>query len=159
MAQPETRMKIRLKKGDLVEVIRGKDAGKRGKILVVLRDAAREVYRRLMDAVDPELVDRVEAELLATPGVLAVGQVRLRWIGHALRAECEVVVDPELSMVHGHRVAEEAQHRLLHHVPRLTAALVHADPLERGGDNHHELTAHHLADVRKPTHDPNSSER
>ena len=53
--------------------------------LVGLRDAALEVYRRLMDAVDPELVDRVEAELLATPGVLGIGRVRLRWIGHALR--------------------------------------------------------------------------
>src|SRR5215218_798261 len=43
-------------------------------ILVVLRDAAREVYRRLMDAVDPELVDRVEAELAAAPGVLGLGR-------------------------------------------------------------------------------------
>ena len=81
-------------------------------ILVVLRDAAREVYRRLMDAVDPELVDRVEAELLATQGVLGLGQVRLRWIGHTLRAECEVVVDPTLSVVEGHHVAEQAEHRL-----------------------------------------------
>jgi len=122
-------------------------------ILIVLRDAAREVYRRLMDAVDPELVDRVEAELAATPGVLGVGRVRLRWIGHALRAECEVVVDPELSVVAGHEVAEEAQHRLLHQIPRLTAALVHADPLERGGVNHHELTAHHLPDREGPADD------
>ena len=122
-------------------------------ILVVLRDAAREVYRRLMDAVDPDLVDRVDAELRATPGVLGLGQVRLRWIGHALRAECEVVVDPGLSVVDAHRVAEEAQHRLLHNVPRLTAALVHADPAERGDVNHHQLTAHHLADGPRPPRD------
>ena len=51
-------------------------------ILAVLRQAAREIYRRLMDAVDPALVDQVEQTLRATPGVLAVGQVRLRWIGH-----------------------------------------------------------------------------
>ena len=113
-------------------------------ILVVLRDAAREVYRRLMDAVDPALVDQVEAVLRATPGVLGLGQVRLRWIGHALRAECQVVVAAELSVVEGHRVAEEAEHRLLHQVPRLTAALVHADPFEEHGVTHHELTAHHL---------------
>jgi divalent metal cation (Fe/Co/Zn/Cd) transporter len=29
-------------------------------ILLVLRDAAREVYRRLMDAVEPVLVDQAE---------------------------------------------------------------------------------------------------
>ncbi len=112
-------------------------------ILVVLRDAAREVYRRLMDAVDPRLVDQVEGVLRAVPGVLDVGEVRLRWIGHALRAECAVVVAAAASVVEGHRVAEEAQHRLLHDLPRLTAALVHADPAVGDGDDHHELTAHH----------------
>jgi cation diffusion facilitator family transporter len=108
-------------------------------ILAVLRDAAREVHRRLMDAVDPALVDQVDAVLLATPGVLGIGTTRLRWIGHRLRAECSVVVDGELTVTEGHRIAEECEHRLLHHVPRLTAALVHADVA--GGT--HELTAHH----------------
>ena len=111
-------------------------------ILFVLRDAARQVYRRLMDAVDESLVDDVEAVLSATPGVLSLGAVRVRWIGHALRAEAEVVVAGDLSLVEGHRIADQAQHRLLHEVPRLTAALVHADP---AGDEHHELTQHHLA--------------
>jgi cation diffusion facilitator family transporter len=72
-------------------------------ILAVLRQAAREIYRRLMDAVDPVLVDQVEQTLRATPGVLGVGQVRLRWIGHHLRAECEVIVDADASAVQAHR--------------------------------------------------------
>ncbi len=110
-------------------------------ILAVLRDAAREVYRRLMDAVDPTLVDQVERVLRTVDGVRDVGQTRLRWIGHQLRAECEVVVDASVSVVEAHRIAEECQHALLHEVPRLTAALVHADP---EGDDHHDLTAHHL---------------
>ena len=109
-------------------------------ILVVLRDAARQVYRRLMDAVDEDLVDQVEQVLRATPGVVDVGQVRVRWIGHALRAECEVIVGGDLSLVEGHRIAVEAEHRLLHEVRRLTAAFIHADPQ---GTEHHELTAHH----------------
>jgi cation diffusion facilitator family transporter len=113
-------------------------------ILAVLRDAAREVYRRLMDAVDPDLVDRVEQVLRDTPGVRDVGRVRLRWIGHQLRAECEVVVDRGLTVARGHEIVEEAQHRLLHELPRLAAALVHADPVAHAGSDPHELTAHHL---------------
>ena len=108
-------------------------------ILLVLRDAAREVYRRLMDAVDPALVEQVEHVLRATDGVLDLGVTRLRWIGHSLRAECQIVVAPEISVGAVHRIADECEHRLLHELPRLTAALVHADPQ---GD-HHELTAHH----------------
>jgi len=112
-------------------------------ILAVLRQAAAEVYRRLMDAVDPALVERAEAALQATPGVLDVGQVRLRWIGHQLRAECEVIVDPDASAVQAHRVAVDAEHQLIHAIPRLTAALVHADPYPHDGVDHHAVLASH----------------
>jgi cation diffusion facilitator family transporter len=108
-------------------------------VLAVLRDAARDVYRRLMDAVDPALVDLVEATARRTEGVRDVGDVRLRWIGHRLRAELEIVVDDNLTIVEAHRVAEETEHRLLHDVPRLHAALVHADP----AGHLHDLTGHH----------------
>ena len=110
-------------------------------ILYVLRDAARTVYRRLMDAVDESLLDDVERVLRDTEGVLGLGDVRVRWIGHALRAEVEVEVDAGLSLLDAHAVAERAQHRLLHDVPRLTSAIVHCDP---AGEEHHELLAHHV---------------
>jgi cation diffusion facilitator family transporter len=112
-------------------------------IAVVLRDAAREVYRRLMDAVDPSIVDTVEQTLRSTPGVMSVGSVRLRWIGHKLRAECEIGVDDALTVVAGHGIAVDAEHRLIHAVPRLTAAIVHADPQSDDDTDHHaELTDH-----------------
>ncbi len=38
-------------------------------ILFVLRDAAREIYHRRMDAVDPALVTRAEEIIATTPGV------------------------------------------------------------------------------------------
>jgi cation diffusion facilitator family transporter len=47
-------------------------------ILVVLHTAVRDVYRRLMDAVDPALVDHAEAVLRGTPGVTGVRRVRMR---------------------------------------------------------------------------------
>jgi cation diffusion facilitator family transporter len=112
-------------------------------ILAVLRQAAREIYRRLMDAVDPALVDQAEAVLRGTVGVLDVGQVRLRWIGHQLHAECEVIVDGAASAVAAHKVAVDAEHALIHAIPRLSAALVHADPEARDGlDPHAPLAPH-----------------
>ncbi len=112
-------------------------------ILAVLRQAAREIYRRLMDAVDPALVDQAEETLRAVPGVLEVGQVRLRWIGHQLRAECEITVDPASTAVQAHQVAVAAEHALLHALPRLSAALVHADPEPRHGTDYHAVLADH----------------
>ena len=114
-----------------------------GAILLVLWQAAREIGRRLMDAVDPAVVDQVERALRGTPGVLGVGQVRVRWIGHNLRAECEVVVAGATSAVQAHQVAVDAEHRLLHTLPRLTAALVHADPQPSAGADHHAVLAAH----------------
>jgi cation diffusion facilitator family transporter len=112
-------------------------------ILAVLYQTAREVYRRLMDAVDPALVDQADKTLKTTPGVLDVGLVRLRWIGHQLRAECEIIVSGDISAIKAHEVAVDAEHSLLHALPRLSAALVHADPQSRqGSDPHAVLTSH-----------------
>jgi cation diffusion facilitator family transporter len=111
-------------------------------ILAVLRQAAREIYRRLMDAVDPALVDQAEAVLRGTPGVLDVGQVRLRWIGHQIRAECEIVIAPDITAVQAHELTVAAEHALLHAIPRLSGALVHADPRVQGTDPHHLLADH-----------------
>ncbi|WP_405829354.1 cation diffusion facilitator family transporter [Streptomyces sp. NBC_01176] len=115
-------------------------------ILLVLRDAAREVFRRVMDAVDPALVDSAETALLTVDGVRAVSELRLRWIGHRLRAEVAVVVDGELSVRAAHAVAVACEHALLHTVPKLDAALVHADPATSPGEvDPHMVLAHHTS--------------
>jgi cation diffusion facilitator family transporter len=114
-------------------------------ILSVLRQAAREIYRRLMDAVDPALVDQAERTLRAADGVLDIGQVRLRWIGHRLRAECEVVVASGITAAEAHQVTVNAEHDLLHAIPRLAAALVHADPDLAAADPHLVLADHRQA--------------
>jgi divalent metal cation (Fe/Co/Zn/Cd) transporter len=113
---------------------------------VVGWQAAREVARRLMDSVDPALTEQAEATLRATPGVLAVGRVRLRWVGRAIRAECEISVDPACSLVQAHDIAVSAEHALIHAIPRLAAASVHADPLDSA--DHHAVLAHHHTALR-----------
>ena len=112
-------------------------------IAMMLRRAAGEVLRRLMDAVDPALVDTARETLAGVPGVRGVGQVRLRWTGHRLRAECEVTVDAAWTVVQAHEVAAEAEHALLHAIPRLTAVLVHPDPGPEDGVDHHRVLAGH----------------
>jgi cation diffusion facilitator family transporter len=101
-------------------------------ILAVLRGAVRDIFRRLMDAVDPELVDSAEATLAARPGVRSVRRVRMRWIGHRLHADAELDIDPNTSLEEAHRIAHDAEHQLTHAVPRLDGALVHAYPAHTG---------------------------
>jgi len=119
-------------------------------IAVVLRNAARDIYRRLMDAVEPELMDTAEATLRTVPGVVDVEQLRMRWIGHRLRAEVGVVVDEHLDVAAGHAIAHDAQHRLTHVVSKLDDATVHVSPRGSGtgADSGDEaMTARHNSDA------------
>lgn len=117
-------------------------------VLAVLRTAAREVWRRLMDAVDPELVAAAEQALTTTLGVRSVSGLRVRWVGHRLRAEANVGVDATLSVIEAHAIAVEAEHRLRHAVPRLGAVMIHTDPADAEA---HAVLAHHLEPHRPPT--------
>jgi len=101
-------------------------------ILAVLRTAVRDVYRRLMDAVDPELVDQAERSLMSTPGVLGVRALRMRWIGHRIHAEADLDIDGQATLIDAHDLAHAAEHRLTHDVPKLRTAAIHAYPA------HHE---------------------
>jgi cation diffusion facilitator family transporter len=112
-------------------------------ILVVLWSATTDIYRRLMDAVDPKLVDAAECALLAVPGVHGVESLRLRWIGHRVRAETGITVDPSLTLVQAHAIATDAHHQLLHQVPKLAAATIHVSPGGPAGADQHAILAHH----------------
>jgi len=101
-------------------------------ILAVLRTAVRDIFHRLMDAVDPDLINTAEASLAARPGVRTVRSIRMRWIGHRLHADAELDIDPNTSLADAHRIAHDAEHQLTHAVPKLNSALVHAYPAHTG---------------------------
>ncbi|MCW2840961.1 MAG: hypothetical protein JWR55_2444 [Aeromicrobium sp.] len=97
-------------------------------ILVVLKGAATEVFQRLLDGVDPALVDQAERSLAATPGVTGVDSIQMRWIGHRLHAETSVQVGADLNLRDAHSIAHSAEDQLRLNIPKLTEATVHVGP-------------------------------
>lgn len=97
-------------------------------ILAVLKGAVTEVFRRLLDGVDPALVDQAERALLQTPGVMGVQSIQLRWIGHRLHAETSVEANANLDLGAAHDIAHLAEEHLRHGVPKLSEATVHVGP-------------------------------
>jgi cation diffusion facilitator family transporter len=97
-------------------------------ILGVLRSALRQVGARLMDAVEPDLVDRALDAIRSVEGIHEVRDLRIRWIGHTLRAEADLTVDPDITVGAAHDMAHHAEEHLLAFLPRLTAATVHVSP-------------------------------
>ena len=112
-------------------------------ILYIAWDAGREVFARIMDAIDPETVAQIERVAGATAGVCQVDEVRARWIGHRMRIELAIQVAPHLTVAEGHEIAEGVRHELLHHIPLLADAHVHVNPAWEGADPYHSMTAHH----------------
>ena len=97
-------------------------------ILAILKGAATEVFRRLLDGVDPTIVDEAEHSLMRTPGVLGIDSIKLRWLGHQLHAETSITVEPTLDLASAHRIAHAAEAALRQDVPKLSGATVHVSP-------------------------------
>jgi divalent metal cation (Fe/Co/Zn/Cd) transporter len=81
-----------------------------------------------MDAVSPDLVPAAREAIGTVDGVLSVDSVRLRWIGHSLHADAEVVVPAGISVAEGHDIAHHAEAHLLERLPRLHSAVIHVGP-------------------------------
>lgn len=120
-------------------------------ILGILISTMRTVFRRLMDGVEPGVIDAMVSTAASVDGVVAVDRVRARWSGHRMDADANVAVPGELTVLEGHRVADRVEHELLHATPHLESVVVHLHPVVDGEypDDLHELSGHHAnADAR-----------
>lgn len=94
-------------------------------IIVLLWGTVRSIGRRLMDGIEPALLDRAEQAIERTPGVLAVPTMQLRWVGHRLQGTATIVV-ADMALTDAEGVADDAQHRAGHALPNLDAMLIRA---------------------------------
>jgi cation diffusion facilitator family transporter len=111
-------------------------------ILVIVWQSGKAVFTRMLDGVEPEVVEEIRHAACEVDGVEDVSEVRARWLGHRLHAEVNVAVEPGLSVAEGHAIAREVNHRLLHHLSYLSGAVVHVDPTQEAGEEHHRIPAH-----------------
>jgi cation diffusion facilitator family transporter len=120
-------------------------------ILFVLKQAAVQMWHRLMDAADPAVVEQLTSEAAAVEGVQEVDDLRVRWLGHRLEADMRIVVDEDLPTRESHRLAEQVRHRLFHAQPKLASIIVHVDPCGHSGGDLHRGTAHHRPASTRPS--------
>jgi len=113
-----------------------------GAILVIVWQSGKAVFTRLLDGVEPEAIEEIRHAASQVPGVEDVSEVRARWLGHRLHAEVNVAVNPDLSVAEGHAIACEVHHQLLHHLSYLSGAVIHIDPVQEAGEEHHRVAAH-----------------
>lgn len=121
-------------------------------ILRIVWQSGGAIFSRLLDGVDPEVVEQIEHTLEHVPGVENVGEVRVRWLGHRLHAEANITVKATLSVAEGHTIATAARHELLHHLNYLSNAIIHVDPSDASGEEHHRIAEHSHDDLSSHSH-------
>ena len=115
-------------------------------ILRILVESGKSVLSRLLDGVEPEVIEEVRRVSQVAEGVEEVTEVRVRWLGHRMLAEVNIAVRPDLSVEAGHQISREVHHQLLHHLQYLSNATIHVDPVGSSGEEYHRPAGHHTQD-------------
>lgn len=118
-------------------------------ILTVVFSTGKSVLQRLLDSVDPRVVPSIISTANQVPGVEGVDDVRARWVGHTLQIALNIEVAADLTLLKAHDIAEEVRHKLFHTFDGVSEVIIHTDPYSPDGEDHHEITAHHMQDAQR----------
>ncbi|MHB8544449.1 MAG: cation diffusion facilitator family transporter [Leptospirales bacterium] len=97
-------------------------------ILLIMWNSAHSIWFRLLDAIEPEHLDRIRQAALHTSGVVSVSRIRARWIGHRITSEVDLYVDPDLSVRETDLLSKALQRTLHQQMPFLAEAVVRCLP-------------------------------
>jgi cation diffusion facilitator family transporter len=106
-------------------------------ILGIVWQSGKVVFARMLDGVEPGVVEDLREAAARVPGVKAAAEARARWIGHRLHAEVSVSVDPGVTVAQGHALALEVRRLLMAEIENLAAATVVVVPLAEDGAGRH----------------------
>lgn len=111
-------------------------------ILKIVWDSVKTVFIRLLDGVEPEIIDEIYHTIRHQAAVENISEVRARWIGHRLHAEINLTINSQLTIEQGHEIVLQVQHQLLHSIPYLSTVIIHVDPVSEAGEEYHHFFEH-----------------
>jgi cation diffusion facilitator family transporter len=100
-------------------------------ILFIVKDSAQAIWRRMMDAIEPEIVEDIARAASQTVGVSKVEFVRARWIGHRIHSEVGVQMSGGESVAESYEVSERIRETAQRMVPKLERLTVEMSPASR----------------------------
>jgi cation diffusion facilitator family transporter len=96
-------------------------------IVYILAGSVGRLVLRMMDAVDPELIDQISNVAGSVKGVLGVHDVRARWVGRELVAMVHIDCPADATLAQAHAIAKAVEDEVEHRVPAVRLD-VHMDP-------------------------------
>lgn len=121
-------------------------------IFGIVWQSSKAVFTRMLDGVEPAIVDEVRHAAEHVEGVRAVLEVKARWLGHRLHVDVGAQIDGAITVAEADRVVKDLKEVLFEHIPALGVAEVRVssrgtveerDPLtaDPGAGHHHARAA------------------
>ncbi len=101
-------------------------------IFGIVWQSAKAVFTRMLDGIEPHIGDELRHAAAHVAGVRNVNAVRARWVGHRLRAEITVALDPALTIAEAAKVVATLKKEATHHLPALD--VLHVETVPRSSD-------------------------
>ena len=93
-------------------------------IFGIVWQSSKAVLTRMLDGVEPSVLDEIRHAATHVPGIARVLDVRARWLGHRLTAELDASVDGNLQVKEADRLVARLEHELVDHIPEVVAVRV-----------------------------------
>ncbi|MBX6763373.1 MAG: cation transporter [Rubrobacteraceae bacterium] len=100
-------------------------------ILFIVRDSALSMWRRMMDAIEPEIPETIGRVCGRVPGVEGVESVRARWVGHRVHSEVRVLLPPAMTLEEAREVEQRLREAVRESMPKLGRLVVEVAPARR----------------------------
>lgn len=98
-------------------------------IIKIGMDIIRGAVKKIIDTSPPaDMLEKIYAEIRNVPGVKGCHDLTARYYAATIRMETHVEVDPTLSVIESHRIADEVTRRVKERFEDVSHILIHIDP-------------------------------
>src|SRR5215207_486869 len=93
-------------------------------IFAIVWQSSKAVFTRMLDGVDPTIVDEIRHAAEHVPGIDQVVDAKARWVGHKLHADVTIAVNDNISVLEARGISGALERELFAHMPALAVANV-----------------------------------
>ncbi|MGO6847403.1 cation transporter [Rhizobium ruizarguesonis] len=94
-------------------------------IFGIVWQSAISVLTRMLDGVEPGIVDEINHAAAHVNGIEKVAEAKARWLGHKLHVDVAVVIDESVLLAEANVITSKLEDELFAHIPALAVATVH----------------------------------
>jgi cation diffusion facilitator family transporter len=106
-------------------------------IFGIVWQSARSVLTRMLDGVEPGILDDIHHAAEHVPGITKVVDAKARWVGHKLHADVAIATDPQCPVAAALDTVETFEAELFAHLPALAVANIRLAASDGPATHHH----------------------